>query len=250
MKTLLEIKGVTKIYHDNHHDVHALNNVHLTIGAGEVLALLGVNGAGKTTLSSIIATLHPPTAGDLLFKGASIYKDIATYRQAMGYCPQHPNLDSYLNVRDNLMFAGRYFLMPAALIKERVASLMEQFSLTKYAAFRVDALSGGYKQRLAIARALMHKPELVILDEPTVGLDPDIRRQLWNIIKELRERGITVILTTHYLDEAEELADRVCIMHRGTILLTETIESLKEKHQKATFEDIFLDLTRQKSEMA
>lgn len=238
----ITIQNLSKVYPNGR---QALNNINLTIYEAEILALLGVNGAGKTTLSSIIATLHPPTTGDVLFKGKSIYKDIMSYRLTIGYCPQKPNLDPYLNVRDNLVFAGRYYLMSEKVIQQRVDQLMEQFGLNRYATAMVDELSGGWKQRLLIARALVHSPQLVIFDEPTVGLDPDIRRQLWQIIADLKKSGITIILTTHYLDEAEALADRACILHKGHIVLTESISSLKAQHQRSKFEDIFIDITQQ-----
>ncbi len=243
-KTILQIKDVTKIYKSQIGEVKALDGINLEIYAGEILSLLGINGAGKTTLSSILATVHPPTSGDVLFNGVSIYKQLGTYRKALGYCPQRPNLDSYLTVRDNLIFAGRYFLLPEDQIEPRTDELLKKFDLQKYANFDVNNLSGGYRQRLSIARALMHNPEIVILDEPTVGLDPGIRRHLWDVIRELKQAGITVILTTHYLDEAEALSERACIMHHGKILLTEQISVLMEKHQQSRFEDVFIELTR------
>jgi ABC-2 type transport system ATP-binding protein len=246
--SIIEIKNVRKTYFKKEHPVYALDGVDLSIRKGEVLSLLGVNGAGKTTLSSILATLHPVTSGEILFEGVSIYKNLSTYRSLLGYCPQHPNLDSYLTVRDNLIFAGRYYLMPQDHIVERADYLMKQFNLTRYANFNINALSGGYKQRLSIARALMHKPRVVILDEPTVGLDPNIRRQLWSVITSLKNEGITVILTTHYLDEAEQLSDRACILHRGKILLIESIAEIKGRDRTHTFEDIFIDLTKLENE--
>jgi len=242
---LLEVKNLTKIYHAKHGDVHALNGISLDIYQGEILALLGVNGAGKTTLSSILATLHPPTSGQVLYRGVSIYKQLLHYRYAIGFCPQKANLDTFLSVEENLIFAGRYFLLDKKTIKERVARLMKQFGLEKYAKFNVNELSGGYKQRLLIARALMHDPQIVILDEPTVGLDPDIRRQLWDVIRDLKKRGKTVILTTHYLEEAEILSDRVCMLSKGKIIMTATVKDLKEKHKKETLEEIFLELVEE-----
>ncbi len=239
---ILSVKNVSKIYPG---PIHALCEVNLDIFPGEIISLLGVNGAGKTTLSSILATLHPATSGDVLYKGVSIYRDLIGYRKDLGYCPQHANLDTFLTVRENLIFAGRYFLMPESEILERTEFLMNQFGLVRYANATVQSLSGGYQQRLSIARALMHQPRVVILDEPTVGLDPHIRRQLWDIIRKLKQDGITVILTTHYLDEAEALSDRACILHRGKILLTETIATLKEKHESKHMEDIFIELTQQ-----
>jgi len=242
---ILEIKNLTKIYKSNSEEVRALNGVSLKIERGEIFGLLGVNGAGKTTLSSILATLHPPTSGQVLFAGNSIYKNIVKYRENLGFCPQKQNLDMFLNVQENLIFAGRYFLMPEDKIKKRVNELMEKFGITRYAKFDVEDLSGGNKQRLLIARALMHKPNIVILDEPTVGLDPDIRHKLWGIIKDLKKMGITVILTTHYLDEAEYLSDRVCILHKGKVLLVENVKKLIARHEQAKLEDIFLKLMRE-----
>ena len=122
-----------------------------------------------------------------------------------------------MSVRDNLIFAGRYFLLPRHEIAARVDELLTEFKVTRYADFKISELSGGTKQRVLIARALMHHPSIVILDEPTVGLDPDIRQKLWDLIRSLKKRGITVILTTHYLDEAEALSDRICILHRGKV---------------------------------
>lgn len=237
---ILSIQNISKVYSG---PVYALSGVSLDIYPGEVLALLGVNGAGKTTLSSILATLHPATSGDVLYQGSSIYQNLVGYRSELGYCPQHANLDGFLTVRENLIFAGRYFLMPYEEIVERTEFLLEQFGLLRYAHATVQSLSGGYQQRLSIARALMHRPRVVILDEPTVGLDPHIRRQLWDIIRKLKEEGITVILTTHYLDEAEALSDRACILHRGKVVLTETIAALKQKHEQKHFEAIFIELT-------
>jgi ABC-2 type transport system ATP-binding protein len=245
MSTILSLKNVSKIYQDKNRQVKALDSVSLEINQGEIFCLLGVNGAGKTTLSSILATLHPATSGQVLYKGKSIYDDLYRYRSALGFCPQTQNLDSFLTVKENLIFAGRYFLMPEDLIKKRVEQLMEQLQLTKYADFDVHQLSGGTKQRALIARALMHNPEIVILDEPTVGLDPDIRRKLWDIIKNLKSMGITVILTTHYLDEAEVLSDRVCMLNKGKVLLIESVANLKAKHQLSRLEDIFIRITSQ-----
>lgn len=242
---ILEIKNLTKIYKSGTQEVRALDGVNLTLCQGEVFGLLGVNGAGKTTLSSILATLHPPTSGTILFRGKSIYDDIISYRRALGFCPQTQNLDPFLTVEENLIFAGRYFLLEEKKITERVKTLMEQLELTRYAKFEVDELSGGTRQRVLIARALMHEPSIVLLDEPTVGLDPDIRRKLWEQIKNLKKMGITIVLTTHYLDEAEVLSDRICILSKGKVLMVETIKTLKEKHEMATLEEIFLRLTKE-----
>ncbi len=235
---LLKIKNIKKKYATK----EALKGVSLDIYKGEILGLLGVNGAGKTTLSSIIATLHPPTEGDIEFEGASIYADIATYRYTIGFCPQRPNLNPELTLEQNLRFSGSYYGMSQEAISIRLEQLVKQFDLQQYLDQKANVLSGGYKQRFMIARALMHNPQLVILDEPTVGLDPHIRRQLWQQIKDLKTLGVTVILTTHYLDEAEQLSDRVCVLDNGLIKLIETPDKLKADFKMNNLEDVFIAL--------
>jgi ABC-type multidrug transport system ATPase subunit len=238
MNILLKIKNIKKRYGTK----EALKGVSLDIYKGEILGLLGVNGAGKTTLSSIIATLHPPTEGDIEFEGKSIYADVATYRFHIGFCPQKPNLNSALTLEQNLRLSGSYYQMTKSQIDTRLAQLVEQFDLKEYLHQKAQVLSGGYKQRFMIARALMHNPQLVILDEPTVGLDPHIRRQLWQQIKDLKAAGVTVILTTHYLDEAEQLSDRVCVLDGGLIKLIETPDKLKADFNMNNLEDVFIAL--------
>jgi ABC-2 type transport system ATP-binding protein len=235
---LLKIKNIKKKYDSK----QALKGVSLDIYKGEILGLLGVNGAGKTTLSSIIATLHPPTEGDIECDGVSIYDDVATYRYKIGFCPQKPNLNPDLTLEQNLRLSGSYYQMTQEQIDTRLEFLIEQFGLREYLPQKANVLSGGYKQRFMIARALMHNPQLVILDEPTVGLDPHIRRQLWQQIKDLKQLGVTVILTTHYLDEAEQLSDRVCVLDGGLIKLIDTPDKLKSDFKMKNLEDVFIAL--------
>ena len=235
---LLKIKGIKKKYGVK----EALKGVSLDIFKGEIFGLLGVNGAGKTTLSSVIATLHPATEGDIEFEGRSIYKNLPHYRLNLGFCPQRPNLNPQLTLEQNLRLSGEYYQLSPAQINERFDKLVQQFELAPYLSQKASVLSGGYKQRFMIARALMHNRKLVILDEPTVGLDPHIRRQLWNKIKDLKNDGVTVILTTHYLDEAEQLADRVCVLDQGAIKLIDTPDKLKADFQMQNLEDVFIAL--------
>ena len=238
MSTFLEIKQVRKYYGTK----EALKGVSLTINSGEIVSLLGVNGAGKTTLSNIIATLCPASEGDVLFQGTSIYTNITDYRMHIGYCPQTNNLNPMLTLEDNLMQAGRYYGMDEVTLKQRFDELISHFDLHEYIKGSSYMLSGGYKQRFMIARSLMHKPSLVILDEPTVALDPHIRHQLWELIRNLKKLGVSVLLTTHYLDEAEYLSDRVCVLHHGKVLVTETPHNLMKQHKKERLEDVFLHL--------
>lgn len=242
LKPLIQVRNVTKHYQSSSRTIYALQGVSLDIYPGEIVGLLGVNGAGKTTLSSIIASLHPPTSGDVLFEEKSIYNHIIEYRSKLGFCAQKQNLATHMTVREHLEFAGRYFLMSSADIKRRVDELVEMFGLAEYMGQNPSELSGGYKQRVLIARSIIHKPQLVILDEPTVALDPHIRRQLWDIIKGLKAQGIAVILTTHYLDEAEILSDRICLLQSGLVRLVETPQMLMSSYNKARLEDVFLEL--------
>ncbi len=240
---LLEILNIRKSYKK----IIALKGVSLNLFQGEVLCLLGVNGAGKSTLSYIIATLHPPTSGDVLYKGSSIFKSIPSYRKSIGYCPQRPNLNALLTMKENLYFAGKYYGMSDTSIEKRIEELHNSLGIGEYLHNKTSELSGGWKQRYMIARTLLHEPTLVILDEPTVGLDPAIRHQLWYYINDIASKGITVLLTTHYLDEAEELADRICILDKGEVKLIDTPEQLKASFKKERLEDIFLQLTNQKA---
>ncbi len=244
-KIFIKIVSVKKEYTTDQGVKHALKGVSLDIYQGEILGLLGVNGAGKTTLSSIIAGIHPATSGDILYQDRSIYDDIVGYRRHVGFCPQKPNLDLTLSLEENLFFAGRFYGIPATEVKERVKTLIEQFNLQEYAQQKASVLSGGYKQRFLIARSLIHHPQLIILDEPTVGLDPQISRDLWQHILWLKARGSSIILTTHYIEEAEELSDRVCIIDAGEIKVIDTPSNLKKLHNSDRLEDVFLLLTKQ-----
>lgn len=239
---LLEVLSIRKSYKK----ITALKGVSLNLFQGEVFCLLGVNGAGKSTLSSIIATLHPPTSGDVLYQGSSIFKNIPNYRKSIGYCPQSPNLNPLLTMQENLYLAGKYYGMSNAAIEKRIKELHKSLGIGEYLEHKTSELSGGWKQRYMIARTLIHEPTLVILDEPTVGLDPAIRHQLWYYINHVASNGITILLTTHYLDEAEELADRICILDKGEVKLIDTVEQLKTSFKKERLEDIFLQLTNQK----
>lgn len=242
-QSLLKIRNLNKTYRCKKSNTkEALSDVSFDLIKGEIFSLLGVNGAGKTSLSSILASLHPPTSGIVLWNDKSIYDDLINYRKIIGFCPQHQNLDSNLTLEQNLIFQGRYYGLSNYELEERTSSLLKRFELNEYAKSKVDVLSGGYQQRFLIARTLIHNPKLVILDEPTVGLDPQVRRKLWQYILRLKEEGISVILTTHYLDEAEVLSDRVCVIDKGKVLIIDSPEKLKNDWKKKNLEDVFLHL--------
>ena len=212
---LLKIIDLKKYFPGKDAPVKALDGVSIDLHKGEILGLLGVNGAGKTTMSSILATLHPATEGQVVYQDKSIYDQIKAYRKVVGFCPQDINLIDDLTVEQNLQMAGECFGMSVRDAAKRADELIEKYMLHDYRDKSPRVLSGGYQRRVLIARSLMHSPELLILDEPTVGLDADIRKRLWDLIRQLRDSGVTVILTTHYLDEAEALSDRICILDKG-----------------------------------
>ena len=240
----LSVKEIHKTYFKKNKPLKkAVKGVSFDIKEGEIFGLLGVNGAGKSTLSGILAGLHPPTSGEVLWKGASIYNNILNYRSIVGYCPQKPNIDPDLTISELLVFAARCYGKSQKEAKKQHDHLISLLDLGSYTEAVASQLSGGYKQRFLIARTLAHHPRFVILDEPTVGLDPQVRKSLWKIIANLKAEGVTILLTTHYLDEAEVLSDRVCFIHDGEIKVIDTPNNLNKHYQKGNLEEVFLHLT-------
>lgn len=245
----LSIKSVKKIYkRKGLAPLEALKGISFDIFEGEVLGLLGVNGAGKTTTSSIISTLIPASSGDVLWNGKSVYKQLNKYRKIVGFCPQKPNLDPFLTLEQNLVFAGRFFGIKEDQVQKKKDHLMKLLDLEAYKDTVASTLSGGYKQRFLIARTLIHSPKLVILDEPTVGLDPHIRHELWQVIKDLKKEGVTIIFTTHYLEEAEALVDRVCMIDAGEVKAIDTLEGIKRNFNKEKLEDVLLAIQKKEAQ--
>lgn len=238
MAAHLEVRNVSKLFGTH----KALNDVSLLLYPGEVVALLGVNGAGKTTLSSLIAGIHPPTSGDILYQERSIYSDIVAYRQYVGYCPQKFHTMRMLTVYEQLWYSGQAFGLEGVALDERIAYVVERCHLQEVTQRMPEELSGGYRQRCSIARSLLHNPHIIILDEPTVALDPHIRRQLWDLVLSLKADGRIVLLTTHYIDEAEQLADKVCLMEKGTIKLVATPQEILTSSGHERLEEAFLAL--------
>jgi lipooligosaccharide transport system ATP-binding protein len=196
----------------------AVDGIDFEIEPGEAFGFLGPNGAGKTSTMRMIGCVSPRTDGDLQVLGLDPAHDGPEIRARLGVVPQEDNLDTELTVWDNLMIYGRYFDLPRAEIRERAAELLEFVNLTDRRDSRVDPLSGGMKRRLTIARSLLNRPELLLLDEPTTGLDPQARHQLWDRLYQLKRSGVTLVLTTHYMDEAEQLCDRLVIMDNARIV--------------------------------
>jgi lipooligosaccharide transport system ATP-binding protein len=195
----------------------AVDGIDVDIAPGEAFGFLGPNGAGKSTTMRMIGAVSPPTAGELRILGMDPAVDGPAIRARLGVVPQTDNLDLELTVAENLLVYGRYFGLPRATVRERTAELLDFVQLTDRAGDRVEPLSGGMKRRLTIARALVNDPDVVLLDEPTTGLDPQARHVLWERLYRLKQRGVTLVLTTHYMDEAEQLCDRLVVMDGGRI---------------------------------
>ncbi len=222
---VIRTAGLTKTYAGT--DFKAVDGLDLTVGAGEIFGLLGPNGAGKTTTAGMLTTRVIPSAGQALVGGIDVVAHPALVKQLIGVVSQENTLDRQLNCWENLYFHGRLFGMPARECRRVADELLEKFHLARWGKASVYALSGGMAQRLMVARSIFHRPAVLFMDEPTAGLDPQSRLALWEILGELNRDGQTILLTTHYMEEADQLCDRVAIMDHGRILALHTPGALK-----------------------
>ncbi len=225
LTNMIAIHNLVKRYKN----ITALNGVSLEVPPGELFAYLGPNGSGKTTTIRILIGLTRATSGDAYLNGFHFERESLQAKRQVGLVPQVINLDLELTVRENLDIHGRLFRMPAAARREQAEALLAYVELADRRDSLVKQLSGGMKRRVMVARALMHAPRILFLDEPTVGLDPSIRRRLWSLLKRIQQDGTTIFLTTHYIEEAEFLADRVAFLDRGNIVALDTPASLRAR---------------------
>ena len=221
---VLSIRGLTKTYASG---LEALKTVDLDIGRGEIFALLGPNGAGKTTLISIVCGLVTPTSGAIEAAGYDIFRDYRIARAKIGLVPQELYTDAFEQVIDTVSFSRRLFGCPRD--PAHVEKVLKDLSLWDKRNVRIKELSGGMKRRVMIAKALAHEPEILFLDEPTAGVDVELRRDMWEMVRQLRESGVTIILTTQYIEEAEEMADRIGVIRKGELILVEDKATLMRK---------------------
>ena len=239
----LHIEDLTKRYPTG---VEALRSVSLDVEGGEFFGLLGPNGAGKSTLIHCATGLAQPTSGIIQIFGHDAIGDYGDARQAVGLAPQELNLDWFLTVEETLDYHAGYFGMPRRERRERAAELIEIFSLGDKRTERTRTLSGGMKRRLILARALMHRPRLLILDEPTAGVDIELRLELWHYVRRINQEGTTILLTTHYLEEAEQLCDKIAFINEGSIIAQGTSGELAATYGVANLEDAYLALVGRK----
>ena len=220
---MIEIKNLSKKFND----FTAVNNIDLLIESGEFIGVLGPNGAGKTTIIKIITGLLKPTAGNVYINGSLMNRNNKEIKGIMGIVPQYSNLDKELTVCENLIFAAKLFRVEN--YRNKIDELLDFVELSDFKDRRTADLSGGMTRRLTIAKALINDPDIIILDEPTVGIDINGRRKIWDILKYLKSRNKTVLLTTHYIEEAEYLCSRVCLIDKGMIIQDSTSKHLKEQ---------------------
>lgn len=214
LESMILARGLRKSFGD----FEAVRGIDLDVRRGEAFGFLGPNGAGKSSTMRMICAVSPVSAGELRVLGLDPAADGPQIRSRIGVCPQDDTLDTELNVWENLFVYGRYFGLPRTVVRDRIDELLDFVQLTEKVRARVDDLSGGMRRRLTIARSLINRPELLVLDEPTTGLDPQARHVIWDRLFRLKQQGVTLLLTTHFMDEAEQLASRLVVMDEGVIV--------------------------------
>jgi len=238
----IDIQNLTKKFED----VTAVDDLDLEIEKGELFGLLGPNGAGKTTTIKILCGLLEPTNGSARVAGYDVQKEKAKVKELIGVCPQDTAVYPYLTGRENVELFGNLHTMPKKKLRENADRLLEKLSLTHDANRRLAKYSGGMKRRINLIMALVHDPEIAFLDEPTVAMDPQSRHAVWDFIRELKKQGKTIILTTHYMEEADELCDRVGIIDHGKLIALGSPKQLKDKFKAKDLEEVFIRLTGRK----
>jgi lipooligosaccharide transport system ATP-binding protein len=223
---IIVAKDLTKRYGD----FTAVDGIDFSVAAGECFGILGPNGAGKTTTIRMMSCQSPVTHGELSVDGMAVQTNARSIKSVLGVVPQEDNLDPDLSVRQNLRAYSRYFNMPSDVAKQRIGEVLELMQLTEKEKARIDELSGGLKRRLTIARGLLNDPKILVLDEPTTGLDPQARHLVWQKLRLLRQQGVTMLLTTHYMEEAAHLCDRVVILHQGKIIAEGSPREMVERY--------------------
>ena len=247
-KTMIQIKNLYKTFKSktqagNIIDKVAVDNLTFNINAGEIFGILGKNGAGKTTTIKMLTLQIKPTAGAIYFNGRSTDDNELEIKKIIGVVPQHINFDQDLTVGENMELHARLHHLNRDERFKRINELLEYVELKDVINENVRKLSGGMKRRLLIVRAMIHRPKILFLDEPTVALDPQVRRRIWSLIQQLKSNGVTIVLTTHYIEEAEQLCSRTAFLKRGKLIALDTPNNLCKINNVLTLEDVFIKLT-------
>jgi ABC-2 type transport system ATP-binding protein len=238
----IEIINLTKRFDD----ITAVDDLSLKIGWGELFGILGPNGAGKSTAVNVLSTLLEPTDGSATVDGHDVVFDPEGIRRVIGVCPQEPAFYPHLTGRENIELMGDMHLVPRDDLKDRINTMVEKIGMEDHVDRVAKNYSGGMIRRVSMLMALINDPKIALLDEPTVAMDPKSRRAVWDFIRELKAQGKAIILTTHYMEEAEELCDRVAIIDEGKLIELGSPEELMERHQASNLEEVFLKLTGKK----
>ena len=244
---VIEVKNLCKVFKHKDQsgeatDKIAVDNLSFHINRGEVFGLLGKNGAGKTTTIRMLTLQTQPTSGEIFFDNYSIDKDKIQIKKLIGVVPQHINFDQDLTVGENMELHARLHHLNREERQRRITELLNYVELSDVINDGVRKLSGGMKRRLLIMRALIHRPQILFLDEPTVALDPQVRRKIWSLIRELKSQGATIVLTTHYIEEAEQLCDRTAFISRGNLIALDTPINLCKIHKVENLDEVFIKL--------
>ena len=241
-ESAITITNLTKRFDD----ITAVDNLSLKIGWGELFGILGPNGAGKSTAVNVLNTLLEPTDGSATVDGHDVVFDPESVREVIGVCPQKPAFYPHLTGEENITLMGEMHLVPKDVLKERVTTMVEKIGMEDHIGRRAKNYSGGMIRKVSMLMALINDPKIALLDEPTVAMDPKSRRAVWDYIRELKEQGKAIILTTHYMEEAQELCDRVAILDEGKLIALGSPSDLMEQHQAKNLEEVFLKLTGKK----
>lgn len=243
METIIEVRNLTKVFVSRRTKVTAVEDVSFDIFRGEIFGMIGPNGAGKSTTFAMITTLIKPTGGSIKVAGFDVEREADRIRQIIGVVPQQHSLYSDLTARENLELMGNLYDVPKKVMKERIEYYLKLVNLESHADRFTGGFSGGMKQRLSVISAVIHDPQIIFWDEPTTGLDPQTRQAIWKLARKFNEEGKTLVFTTHYMDEADKLCDRVAIMNAGRLVALDTPPNLKEKSGSTNLEEVFIHLT-------
>lgn len=243
METIIEVKNLAKIFHSRGRKIVAVEDVSFDVRKGEIFGMIGPNGAGKSTTFSVLTTLTKPTSGIIKVAGFDVETEDDKIRPIIGIVPQKLSLYSDLTARENLEFMGQLYNVPKDLMDERINYYLQLVGLESHADRFTGGFSGGMKQRLSVICAVLHDPQIIFWDEPSTGLDPQTRQAIWRLAKKFNGEGKTLVFTTHYMEEADNLCDRVAVMNLGKMVALDTPANLKKQSGSSNLEEVFIHLT-------